>query len=84
MCQLGTQHHARILDQLGVCPWLICILELGDGCHPCELQCTSSQPVSSFMYPQGRSVHVPTGNPTPRVDPEHWTGWGCDKVARNR
>ena len=21
------------------------------------------------MYPQGRSVHVPTGNPTPRVDP---------------
>ena len=28
-------------------------------------------PVSSFMYPQGRSVHVPTGNPTPRTDPEH-------------
>ena len=21
------------------------------------------------MYPQGRSVHVPTGNPTPRADP---------------
>ena len=69
MCQLGTQHHAWILDQLGVCPWLISILELGDGCHPCELQCTSSQPVSSFMYPQGRSVHVPTGNPTPCADP---------------
>ena len=43
--------------------------ELGDGCHTCELQSTSSQPVSSFIYPQGRSVHVPTGNPTPRVDP---------------
>ena len=51
------------------CDHSLSIQELGDGCHPCELQCTSSQPVSSFMYPQGRSVHVPTGNPTPRADP---------------
>ena len=69
MCQLGTQYHARILDQLGVGPRLISIQELRDGCHSCELCSTSSQSVSSFIYPQGRSVHVPTGNPTPRADP---------------
>ena len=27
------------------------------------------QPLSSFIYPQGRGVHVPTGNPTPHADP---------------
>ena len=32
------------------------------------------------MYPQGRSVHVPTGNPTPRMDPEYWTSWGCEAM----